>query len=119
MKKVQQLSVISVIQKKCFYPQKLKPVGAGRSTPAQTRATLKPSEIRRRFDGANIVPPPCRRASPSYNANRLCLLPALPCGRSGRKPFINGSKGAVQRTPRGRALRRRKKCKRPCLHFFL
>jgi hypothetical protein len=38
---------------------------------------------------------------------------------SGRKPFINGSKGEGQTPSRGRGLQGRKRRQRPCCRFFL
>jgi hypothetical protein len=51
------------------------------------------------MEAACIVPPPRRRASPATKTNRLGLLSPVIALRfipSGRKPFINGSKGEGQ-----------------------
>jgi len=45
-----------------------------------------------------IVPPPRRRASPTTKKKKDGFAPYAPCGRSSRKPFINGSKGEGQHT---------------------
>jgi len=46
---------------------------------------------------ASVVPPPCRRASPTHNTIGR-FTPFAPYSRYGRKPVINGSKGEGQPT---------------------
>ena len=84
--------------------------------PTHGRATIKPIVLRRLLNGGQHCPSPSPPGFPLYQDKRLGLLTPL---RYVRKPFINGSKGEEQPLPRGQGLQSRKKCKLPCLHFFL
>jgi hypothetical protein len=98
------------------------PWGTLRTKPTQGRATLMLIVVRRQFSGGLYCPSPSPPGFPLYQDTRLGLLSPVITLRfipSGRKPFINGSKGEGQPPARGRGPRGRKKRKRPCLRFFL
>jgi len=80
--------------------------------PPPSRATFKISELWYRNRGLPISPP-LAAGYPPYEENRKALLPSV------AKPSVSALKGGDSPFPIGNGLRSRKKCKRPCLHFFL
>jgi hypothetical protein len=75
--------------------------------------------LRCRHGGGLYCPSPSPPGFPLSKEQLERFTPSAPYGRSGHKPNYQRLKGGGAAHSRSCGLRGRKKCKRPCLHFFL